>query len=140
MKVYNGEGMILGRLAAHVAKDALLQEEVYVVNCSRVIISGEKVNTVQRETQRRLRKGYPLKSAKFSKLPERMVRRAIRGMLPWKTTRGREAFKRIMCFRELPEGLAKESLIILKDSHQEKLPTLNYITIGELSQRLGGKA
>ena len=44
MKIYNGEGMILGRLAAIAAKEALLGEEVKVVNCEKVIISGKRSN------------------------------------------------------------------------------------------------
>ena len=59
MKIYNGESMILGRLAARVAKDALLGEEVKVVNCDKVIISGRKTNTFANEKQKREhRKGY----------------------------------------------------------------------------------
>ena len=43
MKIYNGENMLLGRLASRVAKDALLGEEVKVINCDKVIVSGKKV-------------------------------------------------------------------------------------------------
>ena len=45
MKIYNGEGMLLGRLATRVAKDALLGEEVQVVNCEKIIVSGKKTVT-----------------------------------------------------------------------------------------------
>ena len=76
MKIYNGEGVLLGRLATRVAKDALLGEEVRVVNCDQVIISGKKINTFAREKQRRARKGYPLKSAKLPRLSDRIVRRS----------------------------------------------------------------
>ena len=58
MKVYNGEGMILGRLAAKAAKEALLGEEVKIVNCEKIVISGDKDNTHAREKRRRDRKGY----------------------------------------------------------------------------------
>ena len=136
MKIYNGEGMILGRLATRVAKEALLGEEVVVVNCDKIIISGTKVNTFKREKERRLRKGYPLKSAKFTRLPERVVRRSIRGMLPWKQARGKEAFKRIMCFRDVPANVADKEMITTED----KLPTLRFTTVGEVCRWLGGKA
>ena len=90
MRIYNGEGMVLGRMATVIAKESLLGEEVKVVNCEKMIISGKKTNTVAQEKQKRDRKGYPLKSAKFSRLPDRYVRRTIRGMLPWKQARGKE--------------------------------------------------
>ncbi len=49
MKVYNGKDLILGRLATVVAKQALLGEEVKVVNCEKIMISGRKTNTVAME-------------------------------------------------------------------------------------------
>ena len=61
MKIYNGEGMMLGRLAARVAKDALLGEEVKVVNCEKIVISGAKAVTLARAAQKRGR--YPARSA-----------------------------------------------------------------------------
>ncbi len=139
MKVYNGENMILGRLAAKVAKDALMGEEVKVVNCEKIIISGKKVNTVARGKQQRDRKGYPLKSAKHTRLPDRVVRRTIRGMLPWKQGRGKEAFKRVMCFRGVPEALANEKLLTIESASRSKLPTLQYTTVGDMCKALGGK-
>ncbi len=138
MKVYNGEGMILGRLAAIVAKDALLGEEVNVVNCEKVVISGKKEMVFANEKQRRDRKGYPLKSAKFTRLPDRCVRRSIRGMLPWKQARGKEAFKRIMCYQGVPEGFKDKELITIKDASMQKLPTLKYTKIVNICKHLGG--
>ena len=139
MRVYDGEGMILGRLAARVAKDALLGEEVKVVNCEKVVISGKKTNTFANEKQKRARKGYPLKSAKFTRLPDRVVRRSIRGMLPWKQARGKDAFKRIMCHVGVPAELTDKEKITIKEASTEKLPTLRYTTVGAVCKQLGGK-
>ena len=139
MKIYNGENMILGRIATLAAKDALLGEEVAVVNCSKIVISGKKVNTFKREKEKRDRKGYPLKSAKHSRLPERLVRRSIRGMLPWKLTRGKEAFKRIICYRDLPIEFTGRELIADDKHSVKKLPNLRYISVGKVCQQLGGK-
>ncbi len=132
--------MILGRLAAIVAKEALLGEEVKVVNCEKVVISGNKVTTVFNAWKRRQRKGYPPKSQKLSRLPDRFVRRAIRGMLPWKVARGKEAFRRIMCYKGIPGELAGNEFIIVQKASVNKLPTLKFITIGEICRQIGGKA
>ncbi len=140
MNIYNCEGIILGRAASRIAKDALLGEEVIVVNCEKAVISGKKSNTVQAQKQRRERGGYPPKSSHISRLPERFVRRTVRGMLPWKHSRGKEAFRRVKCFRGFPPEFARQEQIILKNSSLEKLPSLKYITIGELCRSLGGRA
>jgi large subunit ribosomal protein L13 len=139
MKIYNGENLILGRLAGLVAKSALMGEEVKVVNCDKVIISGKKVNTFNFVKERRARKGYPLKSAKHIRLSERYVKRSIRGMLPWKLTRGREAFKRIRCYPDIPSEFAGKDYVKVEKSSVEKLPNLKYVTVKEICKHVGGK-
>ena len=139
MKIYNGEGILLGRVASRVAKDALLGEEVKVVNCEKIIISGNKVAVLAHETRRRERGGYPFKKTVHSRLPERLVRKSIRGMLPWKFDRGKQAFRRIMCYRGVPQELATLPMITLKDSTVGKLPTLKHQTVAQLCHSLGGK-
>ena len=139
MKVYNGDKLLLGRLATAVAKDALMGEEVRVVNCENIYWSGNKILVLAHEKQKIDRRGHPDVSAKHSRLPERLVRRSIRGMLPWITPRGRVAFKRIMCYRGIPEELKNEKLITLESASVSKLPTLKYVTVGEICKRLGAK-
>ncbi|PIN76883.1 50S ribosomal protein L13 [Candidatus Woesearchaeota archaeon CG10_big_fil_rev_8_21_14_0_10_36_11] len=139
MKIYDGKDLLLGRLASRVAKDALLGEEVKVVNCEKIMVSGKKVVVFTEEKVRRARKGYPLKSAKRTRLADRYVRRSIRGMLPWKQTRGKDAFKRIMCYTGIPDILADKELITLQDSSIKKLPTRNRVTVGEICKHVGGK-
>jgi len=139
MKIYNGEGMMLGRLAARVAKDALLGEEVKVVNCEKVVISGARAVTLARATQKRGRYGHPHRSQTHSRLPDRWVRRTIRGMLPWKQARGKEAFTRVMCYIGMPAEYQGTETITLKDASMEKLPNLKYMSIGEICRQIGGK-
>lgn len=140
MKIYNAQNLILGRLCSAVAKDILLGEEVAVVNCEKAILSGKKANTLARERVKRKRKGYPLKSQTHSRLPDRFVRRCVRGMLPWKTARGREAYKRVMCYREIPASFLGKELLTLPKATVDKLPTLKYITVGDICTHLtGGK-
>ena len=138
MKIINGEGMILGRLAALVAKEALLGEEINVINCDKVVISGNKFNVYKKEKQKRDRRGYPLKSQKLTRMPDRFVRRTIRGMLPHKQSRGREAFKNVMCYIGVPEEFSAQA-ITYASATASKLPTLNYVTVGEVCKMLGGK-
>ena len=140
MKVYNGKDMVLGRMATLVAKDLLLGEEVIVVNSEKICVSGDKSKIVQDNIDKMARRGYPLKSAKISRLPDRYVRRVIRGMLPWKKSRGREAFKRLMCYTGVPEEYKEVQAVKVNiDSSVKKLPTLKYITIQKLCEGMGGK-
>ncbi len=139
MKVYDGTNMILGRLACNVAKDALLGEEVVVVNCEKVIVSGKKVDVFAHYVQRQNRKGYPLKSRKLPRLSDRFVRKAIRGMLPWKQERGKTAFDKIMCHINVPAEFAGKELITVDEAHVKKLPNLQFVKVKEIVEHLGGK-
>lgn len=138
MKIYNAQDLILGRLSSAVAKDILLGEDVAVVNCELAIISGKKANTMARERVKRKRKGYPLKSQTHSRLPDRFVRRCIRGMIPWKTARGQEAYKRVMCYRGIPALFQGKELIVLENATVHKLPNLKYMTVGDICTHLTG--
>ena len=60
-------------------------------------------------------------------------------MLPWKHTRGKEAFKRVMCYVGVPEGLSHEKMIAIDKHSVSKLPTLKYTTVGYYCKALGGK-
>ena len=136
MKIYNAQDLILGRLCSAIAKDILLGEEVMVVNCEHAIISGKKANTLARELVKRKRKGYPLKSQTHSRLPDRFVRRCVRGMLPWKTARGREAYKRVMCYVGVPPEFEGKETMTFKGANITKVPNNKYITVGELTKEM----
>ncbi len=139
MKVYNGQNLILGRLATVVAKDILLGEQVAVVNCEKIIVSGRKAHSFEHAHQHFLRKGYPLKSALVSRSPDRFVRRVIRGMIPWKRPRGKEAFHRVMCYIGVPAEFDGKEMIPVPLASAKKLPTLQFTTIGEICKQVGQK-
>ena len=112
MKVINGEGAVLGRLASYVAKELLKGEEIAVVNCSEVIISGNKKSIEEEFKEKRSRFGSSQKGPKHHKSSEKMVKRVIRGMLPdHREGRGREAFKRIKCYNQVPKELEEMKMI-----------------------------
>jgi large subunit ribosomal protein L13 len=139
MKVYNAEGMILGRLASNVAKDALLGEDVVVVNCESAIISGSRRLLFLTQKRRREKRGYPLAGVRIHRSADRFVRRSVRGMLPWTKTRGRDAFKRVMCHIGVPKELEGNDQIIVESASAKKLPNNKYVTISQLMKDLGGK-
>jgi len=60
-------------------------------------------------------------------------------MLPWKTERGRKAFKRIMCHLGVPNQYASQKLETIKDASVDKLSTGKYVELGKISKRLGVK-
>ncbi|MDD5417389.1 MAG: 50S ribosomal protein L13 [Candidatus Nanoarchaeia archaeon] len=138
MKVINAENQVMGRLAAKVAKLALEGETVRVVNSEKAIITGRKEQIFQKYHQRRIR-GEPHHGPKFPRKADRLMKRAIRGMIGYKSAKGREAFKKIKTYIGIPEEFKSEKMESFQKANMTKLKTIKYITVGELSKWLGSK-
>jgi len=121
MNVIDGKDAILGRLASYVAREALKGEEFAIVNCEQIIITGNKPDIQEYLKSKRQRVGSTQKGPKVSRTSEKMVKRAIRGMLPnYRTGRGRDALKRIKCYVGVPKEFEKEKIISMKSDYQNK--------------------
>ena len=113
MKVINAKGLIMGRLASKVAKDLLSGETIAVVNVSDVVISGTLEQEVVRlnSLKHQKRKTNPEHSPKYPRVPHMMFKRIVRGMLPKKSSRGREALHRLRAYPGIPANVdAKEAI------------------------------
>jgi large subunit ribosomal protein L13 len=130
MKVIDGKNAIMGRLASYTAKEALKGEEIAIVNCEQIIITGNR-EFIERDFQeKRERVGSGQKGPKVSRTSEKIVKRAIRGMLPdHRLGRGKEAFKRIKCYVGIPPEF-KDSKKIAFNSEDK----LKYIRVKELTK------
>ena len=130
---------ILGRLASFAAKKALEGYEVIIVNAEKAVITGNR-KTVIKEYQEKRQRGNPYKGPFFPKRPDRILRRTIRGMLPWKTHRGRVAFKRVKVYIGIPKELEGKEIMKLPEEYTvKKLKIPKFIYLGELSKILGAK-
>ena len=132
--IIDGKEQIVGRVAAHAANQALLGNAVDLYNCEEMVMSGPKKHIIS-EALRKRNMGGPRKGPFNSKMPDRYVKRIIRGMLPYKQARGLEAFKRVRCYMGAPDS--KEKTIIVKGAHADKLPNFKYLTIGEVCAAYG---
>ncbi len=137
MILINGENHILGRLSSIVAKKLLDGEEVVIVNAEKIAIIGDKDIILEKYKDRinLSAKGNPHRGPKFPRMPDRIVRRAIRGMLPFKRARGREAFRRLKVFIGIPNELKDKSFKEIPEAvlKGEK----DFIYVKELSKLLG---
>ncbi len=138
MKVFDGKGLILGRLSTAVAKELLGGTEVAIVNAEQLVISGRPESTVQKYASRRTAKDKadPEHSPHWPRKPELLVKRIVRGMLPWYKATGRDAFKRLRVYEGVPPALEKSKKVSPKEASKEKLE-YKMITISELCKRLG---
>ncbi|MEM2954614.1 MAG: 50S ribosomal protein L13 [Candidatus Nanoarchaeia archaeon] len=137
--IIDGTNLILGRLAANVAKRALQGEEIIIVNCDKVIISGRKESVLKKFKQREART-QPFKGPFAKRMPDRIVKFAIRGMLPhekWsEESRGRKAFSKIKCFIDVPDEYKNQKFETIPEISLNKLKTPYFTYVGEISKLL----
>ena len=95
----DGNEAVLGRLGSYVAKELLKGNEVVVINSEKVLISGKRNLIVDKINQKRkMGQGGSMKGPTYIRKSDRLLKRMIRGMLPWDRTKGREAYKRLRCY------------------------------------------
>jgi large subunit ribosomal protein L13 len=138
VKVFNAENMVLGRMGSKVAKAALLGDKVVIVNAEKAVITGERRTVIEAfKAKHQIRtSSNPRKGPFHERRPDKMVRRMLRGMLPWPTPRGKAAYKRIHVYIGIPDEYAETEKIALEGSRYRSLSN-KYITIEELSYELG---
>ena len=133
--IIDGKDLILGRAAAFIAKRALMGENIDLINCGDIVITGSKKNVIAKY-KRKKSMGVPSKGPFQPRRPDMLVRKVIRGMLPYKQFKGKEAFKKIKCYIGSPETL-KGNAETIKSASINKVPNLKYVQIREICKELG---
>jgi large subunit ribosomal protein L13 len=136
--VVNGEDLLLGRMASVVAKRALDGEAIAIVNAEKAVVSGSRARVLaiyERKRSRGSREGGPF----FPRRPDHIVKRTIRGMLPYKRQRGAEALKRVKVYVGMPHEFAGQEMEVLEEAHVDRLNGGRVVTLGSVSTFLGAK-
>ncbi len=133
--IINGEGLILGRLCSKVAKRVLSGEQVIIVNAEKIVISGRKKMKIA-EVHTFLEVGAPERGPFHSRRPDRIVRKTVRGMLPWHQPKGKTAYKRLKVYLGIPNELKDMQLETIEQASAAKL-TNSHFTLGELAAQIG---
>ncbi len=129
--VIDARDCILGRVASQVAERALEGERVAVVNAERAVITGNE-DDVMKTFRKRTDVGSD-RGPYYPKRPDRIFKRAIRGMLPYKQTRGREAFENVRVYVGNPYGDAE----VLDGTSLDRLSNIKFLSLGDVSEDLG---
>src|SRR3989344_4204214 len=108
---------VLGRVASFAAKQSLLGKKVIIVNCGDAILTGHRNSIIKEYRIIPEKGGSSRRGPFFPKQPERIMRRTVRGMLSSHQHRGRSAFRRILCFRNMPKEyeLSQKIALMVKD-------------------------
>ena len=135
-QVIDATDLLVGRMGTVVAKRLLEGESIDIINAEKAVISGNKKFILQDYRERKLL-GAPMRGPYYPKRPDMILRRMIRGMLPYAKPRGKEAFARLMCYMSVPSEFAEKKAETIVAAKYSKLPNFKYITIKQISAELG---
>ena len=128
MKIIDGSGIVMGRLASRAAKELIKGEEIVIVNCEEVIITGNRKTFEKEFSEKRSKMGSSLKGPKHLRSSERIVKRCIRGMIPnHREGRGLEMFKKVKCYKNVPKELEGKKFETIKQGIKIKKNKINQL-------------
>lgn len=133
--IINADGLILGRMASNIAKRLLNGEQIIIVNAEKAIISGSKKSKVN-EARVFLEVGGVNRGPFHYRRPDRIVRKAVKGMLPVRQPKGKDAYKRLRAFIGIPDDLKAQKMESMDEAHVKKL-ACSYFTVGQLAREIG---
>lgn len=136
----DAKDQILGRLASYVAKKALSGDTIIILNAEKAVISGKRRSIVD-DAKLRLRTrtlGTQEHAPVHQRRADLYLRRVVRGMLPWKKSKGRSAFHRVWVYIGVPEVYAHKTMTRVPGADAAKLTASSYLTLEELSKETRG--
>ena len=139
MIIVDAENQVLGRMASHVAKLLLNGHRVVIVNAAKAVLSGDKYRIIDRFKERYGKTTLynpETHGHRNPRRPENIVRRAVRGMLPRKKPRGKEAYKRLRVYPGVPERYKNVEKVKFEDALASRLGR-KYVYLGEIAKLFG---
>jgi len=136
--IIDAKDSLLGRLCTVAAKEILKGNKVDVINCEECVVSGTKESILEKY-HTKLKRGAPNKGPFFYRKPEMLVKRTIRGMLPWKRSRGREAYLNVKCHIGVPEHLKNEKPVVFEEALVSKIQKTDFMRMKDICRSVGGK-
>lgn len=134
--IIDASGLVLGRMATHVAKQALNGEEVHIVNAEQAIVVGASKKSIQARYDFMRTVGTHRKGPFYPRAPHMIVKRTIRGMMPYQKPDGRAAYKRIRAHIGVPKELQGQEAVSVEAAQKD--PRV-FMTVQEIATYLGTK-
>lgn len=136
--IVDATDLVLGRVASQIAKRLLEGEEIVVVNADMAVISGERKSTLsQYDAWTKIRSLVdPTQGPFHPRRPDDLFRRTVRGMLPTRKKKGREAYDRLEAYSGVPSRFEGKETETFPKANVNQLNTRRFIRLGELSKQL----
>ncbi|KAK0078909.1 hypothetical protein PV325_001976 [Microctonus aethiopoides] len=139
----DGRGHLLGRLAAVIAKTILQGNRVIVVRSEQLNISGNFFRN-KLKFMSFLRKRCNVNPARgpfHFRAPSKILWKTVRGMIPHKTQRGKDALRRLKVYEGCPPPYDRRKRLVVPGCMRIIClkPGRKYCHVGRLSHEVGWK-
>jgi len=139
----DAKGHLMGRLASITAKAILQGQKIVIVRCEEMNISGSFYrNKVKYMDFLRKRCSInPARGPFHHRAPSRIFWRVVRGMLPHKSHRGKEALERLKVFEGIPAPYDKQKRKVVPVAMRVLClkPRRKFCALGRLAHEVGWK-
>ena len=134
--IIDGRNAVLGRLGSVVAQRIMDGEEIVVINAEKIVVTGER-DMVFADYKARVDRGDTTKRKGpfYPRRADLLFKRSVRGMIPWTSTSGREAYRRLHVYVGTPKQFADAETVKIEDAM--KKINGKYTTLGAISKFLG---
>ncbi|XP_045470388.1 60S ribosomal protein L13a [Harmonia axyridis] len=141
--IVDGKGHLLGRLAAIVAKQLLDGDKIVVVRCEQLNISGkfERTKLKYLSFLRKRCNVNPARGPFHFRAPSRIFWKTVRGMVPHKTERGKQALRRLKAYEGIPPPYDRRKRVVVPGALRVMClkPGRKFCHVGRLSNEVGWK-
>ncbi|VDD81399.1 unnamed protein product [Mesocestoides corti] len=141
--IIDARGHLLGRLASIVAKTLLMGQKVVVVRCEEINISGSLYRNKLKYLAflRKRMNTNPSHGPYHYRAPAKIFWRTVRGMLPHKLYRGKEAHRKLKCFEGIPPPYDKKKRVVVPSALRvlRLKQRRKFCTLSRLSTEVGWK-
>lgn len=143
--VIDATNHVAGRLASAIAKFLRINKDVNVVviNVDKAVVVGDRKMVISWYMRKvsEWRTHYNPKKAgpKIPRRPDRIFKRIVRDMLPYKSAEGRNALKRLRVFMSVPPGIGGE-VYYVPEALMRQRPLYKFITLEELWKHIDPRA
>jgi large subunit ribosomal protein L13 len=136
MAVIDADGHVMGRLSSKVAERLLKGEEIVIVNAEKAIITGKR-EMVFGEYKQKKDRGKIMRGPFYPRRADLILKKTVKGMIPFKTSTGRDAYRRLKVYVGVPKEYATARLEKVDIAMRPR--TDKYVRLGDVSAYLGSK-
>jgi large subunit ribosomal protein L13 len=124
---------VIGRLATHVAKRLLAGEKIVILNSEKARVTGSP-KAIKARYHFKTHVGNERKGPFPPRMPHLILKRTVRGMLPHKLAKGRDALKRLTCHIGVPDEFKDAKAETIDGARKPDVPGMSLL---QISQYLG---